>query len=49
MNKNDYLVKAFESIGKVLDLKETEILLLKHEVDNLRKQIQELKSKNAAS
>lgn len=49
MNKNDYLVKAFESIGKILDDKETEILILKHEVDNLRRKIQEMQAKNSAS
>ena len=43
MNKNDYLVKAFETMGKVLGEKETDILILKHEIDNLRRQIQELK------
>lgn len=42
MNQNDYIVKAFESIGEALSHKETEISLLKYENENLKEKIKQI-------
>lgn len=44
MNKNDYLVKAFECLGEVIAHKDGEISILKYEIDNLKEKIEHLES-----
>jgi len=43
MTKNDYILKAFESIGEVIAHKETEISVLKYEIEKLKEELGRVK------
>ncbi len=50
MSKNDYIVKAFESIGEALSHKDTEISLLKYEITRLKEELERgIKNDNGRS
>lgn len=42
MTTNDYLVKAFQSLGQIIDYKDTEISLLQYEKKKLEEKIKSI-------